>query len=211
MSDFSIEISLIKDGYNIIAGVDEVGRGPLAGPVVAAAVILDINSNLFENVNDSKKISEKNRKELYELIIENSLAYSINVIDNYEIDSINILNSTMLAMNNAINNLNIKPDYLLIDGNYFKGNAIPHRTVIKGDSISKSIAAASILAKVYRDNWMFEIADKEFPQYNFAKHKGYPTKEHIELIKKYGICKYHRISFMKKITQVSCTISTLDL
>ena len=201
MADFSIEASLIKDGYNIIAGIDEAGRGPLAGPVVAAAVILDINSNLFDKVDDSKKISEKNRKKLFELIVENSINYSINAIDNIEIDNINILNSTMLAMNNAINDLKIKPDYLLIDGNYFKGNILPYHTVIKGDSISKSIAAASILAKVYRDKWMVEVADKEFPQYNFAKHKGYATKKHIELIKKYGICKYHRTSFLGNILQ----------
>jgi len=199
MSDFSIEISLIKDGYNIIAGVDEAGRGPLAGPVVAAAVILDINSNLFEKVNDSKKISEKNRKELFDLIVRNAIDYSIDTVNNFEIDNINILNSTMLVMNNAINSLKIKPDYLLIDGNYFKGSKLPYNTVIKGDSISKSIAAASILAKVYRDNFMIEVADKEFPQYNFAKHKGYATKEHIELVKKYGTCKYHRMSFLGNV------------
>ena len=201
MADFSIEASLIKEDYNIIVGVDEAGRGPLAGPVVAAAVILDINSDLFDEIDDSKKITEKNRNKLFELIVENSIDYSINTIDNFEIDNINILNSTMLAMNNAINNLKVKPDYLLIDGNYFKGNVLQYRTVIKGDSISKSIAAASILAKVHRDRWMMEIAAQEFPQYNFAKHKGYATKEHIELIKKYGTCKYHRISFLKKILQ----------
>jgi ribonuclease HII len=201
MADFSIEASLIKEGYNIIAGIDEAGRGPLAGPVVAAAVILDIHSDLFDEIDDSKKITEKRRNKLFELIIGNSVDYSINTIDNFEIDNINILNSTMLAMNNAINNLKVKPDYLLIDGNYFKGNILPYRTVIKGDSISKSIAAASILAKVHRDKWMMEIAAQEFPEYNFAKHKGYATKEHIELIKKYGTCKYHRISFLKKILQ----------
>ena len=197
MSDFSIELSLIKKDYSVIAGIDEAGRGPLAGPVVAAAVILDINSKLFDKVNDSKKLSEKKRKELFELIIENSIDYSISAVDNTVIDSINILEATMLAMNNSANNLKIKPEYLLIDGNYFKGNLLPFSTVIKGDTVSKSIAAASILAKVSRDNWMCEIADKEFPQYNFAKHKGYATKEHIELIKKFGICKYHRISFLK--------------
>ena len=198
MADFSIENALISDSYNVIAGVDEAGRGPLAGPVVAAAVILDVNSNLFGEIDDSKKISEKNRSKLFDLIVENS-DYSISAVDNFEIDRINILNSTMLAMNNAINGLQRRIDYLLIDGNYFNGSILPYRTVVKGDSISKSIAAASILAKVHRDKWMTEVAAQEFPQYNFAKHKGYPTKEHIELIKKYGTCKYHRITFLKKI------------
>ena len=174
MADFSIENALISDGYNVIAGVDEAGRGPLAGPVVAAAVILDVNSNMFGEIDDSKKISEKNRSKLFDLIVENS-DYSISAVDNFEIDRINILNSTMLAMNNAINGLQRRIDYLLIDGNYFNGSILPYRTVVKGDSISKSIAAASILAKVHRDKWMTEVAAQEFPQYNFAKHKGYPT------------------------------------
>ena len=206
MSDFRIEEELIKQNYKYIAGIDEAGRGPLAGPVVAAAIILTINNNLFYEVNDSKLIKEKKRHQLSDIIINNAIAYSIAEINNNIIDEINILNATMKAMENAVSNLKIQPDYLLIDGNRYCSDAIPFRTIIKGDSICKSISAASILAKVYRDNFMIEIVDKEFPQYNFAKHKGYGTKEHIELIKKYGICKYHRTSFLNKILPTATTL-----
>lgn len=202
MSDFLIETDLIRNGYKLIAGIDEAGRGPLAGPVVAAAVILNTdNLDVLDEVNDSKKISENKRNKLFDVVTCNAINYAIVSIDNLVIDDINILNATMLAMNQAVSNLTVKPNFLLIDGNYFKNNTIPYRTVVKGDSLSKSIAAASILAKVYRDKWMIEVANKEFPEYHFAKHKGYATKEHIELIKKYGTCKYHRISFLDKIMQ----------
>ncbi len=203
MADFNIEKELQKQDYKYIAGVDEAGRGPLAGPVVAAAVILPLtdvaDNNLFDEINDSKQTKEKKRYELFDVITDNATAYSISEINNNTIDEINILNATMKAMENAVCNLKIQPDYLLIDGNRYCSPVIPFRTIIKGDSICKSISAASILAKVYRDKFMIEIADKEFPQYNFAKHKGYGTKEHIELIKKHGICKYHRLSFLNKI------------
>jgi ribonuclease HII len=199
MTNFSIEIELAKQGYKYIAGVDEAGRGPLAGPVVAAAVILPIDEKLFTEINDSKKIIEKKRNELFDLIINNAVSFSIQEINNKTIDTINILNATMKAMENAVFNLKIQADYLIIDGNKYYSDAIPYKTIIKGDTISKSIAAASILAKVYRDKFMIEVANKEFPQYNFAKHKGYGTKEHIGLIGKYGFCEYHRASFLKKI------------
>ncbi len=200
MADFSLERQLaLSQQYKLIAGIDEAGRGPLAGPVVAAAVILDYNSTIFDKVNDSKQLGEKNREKLFDVICNNSISYSIQLIDNIRIDSINILNATMLAMSNAVDSLKYKPDYLLIDGNYYNNNKIPYRTVIKGDSISTSIAASSILAKVFRDRWVAEIAHKEYPEYNFAKHKGYATNEHIELIKKHGACKYHRRTFLTKI------------
>ena len=199
MADFSIEIELHKQHYKYIAGVDEAGRGPLAGPVVAAAVILPINEELFAEINDSKKVASKKRVELFDLIIKESIFYSIESVDNLVIDDINILNATMKAMEKSVLGLTKCPDYLLIDGNRYNSKDVPYRTIIKGDSISKSIAAASILAKVYRDKFMVEVVDKEFPQYNFAKHKGYGTKEHIALVKKYGVCKYHRFSFLKNI------------
>ncbi|MDR0926660.1 MAG: ribonuclease HII [Ignavibacteria bacterium] len=201
MSDFSIELSIIKDGYKIVAGIDEAGRGPLAGPVVAAAVILPIDADLFAEVDDSKVLSEKKRDRLYDVIVDNAVAYAICAIDNITIDDVNILNATMLAMENSVKQLGITPDFLLIDGNRYNDTEIPYRTVIKGDSISKSIGAASILAKVKRDRWMCEVAHNEFPEYNFAKHKGYATKEHIQLIQKYGTCKYHRRSFLRNILQ----------
>lgn len=203
MADFSIENCLQKQGFYNIAGVDEAGRGPLAGPVVAAAVILDCCTDIFKDVNDSKKITKSKRKELFELIIKNAISHSIQFVNENIIDNINILQSTIQAMNSAIKGLNTKVDFIIVDGNYFHYSMgikdIPFKTIIKGDVKSISIAAASILAKVARDEWMEEVAAKEFPQYNFMKNKGYPTKEHINLLKKYGACKYHRKSFIKKI------------
>lgn len=197
MADFSIERILHAQGYKFVAGVDEAGRGPLAGPVVAAAVVLKDNEELFIEVNDSKQLNSKKREELYDLIVVNAVSYSVVAVESQKIDEINILQATFLAMQTAIGNLP-QVDYLLIDGNKFVKSAVPYQTVVKGDGISKSIAAASILAKVSRDRCMLKL-DKEFPQYNFAKHKGYPTKEHIAAILKYGICKYHRKSFLTKI------------
>ncbi len=201
MADFSLETELISKNYKSIVGIDEAGRGPLAGPVVAAAVILDVQSDVFLEVDDSKKISERKRQELFELITENAIDYSIAFVDEETIDEINILQATMLAMKLAILDLTHKTDFLLIDGNYFKNKEIvtPFKTVVKGDKISTSIAAASILAKVSRDNWMIDVVSKEFPEYHFEKHKGYATKQHIEIIKSKGACKYHRRTFLRKI------------
>ncbi len=192
-----IENERRKKGYKYIAGVDEAGRGPLAGPVYAAAVILP-EGMLIEGINDSKKLSEKKREELFDVICEKALAYCIAEVSHTRIDEINILNATFEAMNKAVNGLNIRPDYVLIDGNRIKGMEIPHETVVKGDAKSISIAAASILAKVSRDRVMYEMA-KQYPLYGFDKHKGYGTKAHCDAILKYGACEIHRRSFLKKI------------
>ena len=191
------ENELKKQGYNLIAGVDEAGRGPLAGPVYAAAVILKDNE-IIEGLNDSKKLSEKRREEIYDIICEKAVAYSVFSVDEKRIDEINILNATFEAMNGAVDNLDIKPDYVLIDGNRIKDMEIPHETIVKGDAKSASIAAASILAKVSRDK-MIDKMDCEYPEYGFIRHKGYGTKEHTEAILKYGPCKIHRRTFLKKI------------
>ena len=192
-----IENERRKKGYKYIAGVDEAGRGPLAGPVYAAAVILP-EGMLIEGINDSKKLSEKKREELFDVICEKASAYCIAEVSHTRIDEINILNATFEAMNKAVNGLNIRPDYVLIDGNRIKGMEIPHETVVKGDAKSISIAAASILAKVSRDRFMYEMA-KQYPLYGFDKHKGYGTKAHCDAILKYGECEIHRKSFLKKI------------
>lgn len=192
-----IENERRKKGYKYIAGVDEAGRGPLAGPVYAAAVILP-EGMLIEGINDSKKLSEKKREELFDVICEKASAYCIAEVSHTRIDEINILNATFEAMNKAVNGLNIRPDYVLIDGNRIKGMEIPHETVVKGDAKSISIAAASILAKVSRDRVMYEMA-KQYPLYGFDKHKGYGTKAHCDAILKYGACEIHRRSFLKKI------------
>lgn len=184
----------LKSGF--VAGVDEAGRGPLAGDVFAAAVILDRDC-MIEGLDDSKKLSFKKREELFEKIINNSLAYGIATASVAEIDRLNILEATVLAMNRAIKLLKVNPDFALIDGNYSKGIVCDNIAVVGGDRKSASIAAASILAKVSRDRYMLEIADK-YPVYNFSKHKGYGTKEHIEAIKKYGVCKLHREKFCRK-------------
>ena len=186
-----------KNGYNCVCGVDEAGRGPLAGPVFAAAVVLP-KDFIIEGVNDSKKLTEKKREELFEIIKEKSLAYSIASASEAEIDEVNILNATFLAMQRAIENLKIKPDFALIDGNRLPKLEIDSRSVIKGDSLSESIAAASILAKVERDRYMLKMS-KIYPEYFFEKHKGYGTKLHIETLRKYGPSKIHRKSFLKKI------------
>lgn len=192
-----IENECRKKGYKYIAGVDEAGRGPLAGPVYAAAVILP-EGTFIEGINDSKKLSEKKREELFDVICEKASAYCIAEVSHTRIDEINILNATFEAMNKAVNGLNIRPDYVLIDGNRIKGMEIPHETVVKGDAKSISIAAASILAKVSRDRVMYEMA-KQYPLYGFDKHKGYGTKAHCDAILKYGACEIHRRSFLKKI------------
>ena len=201
MSEFINDLELIGDGkdYQYICGVDEAGRGPLCGPVAAAAVIMPKDSRI-EGVNDSKKLTEKKREVLYEQIIKEAIAYHVCLIDNEEIDEINILNATLKAMETAINNLTVKADFALIDGNRNKGITTPNQMVVKGDSKSYSIACASILAKVTRDRLMEEY-DEKYPEYGFLKHKGYGTKAHYEAIEKYGITPIHRKTFLKKILE----------
>lgn len=198
MPDFTYEKAACESGFKLICGVDEAGRGPLAGPVCAAAVILAEDTEI-EGLNDSKKLSEKKREALYEIIKEKAVAYAIAFGTIQEIEEFNILEATFIAMNRAIDQLPIKADFALIDGNRVpKGIKIPCETVVKGDAKSASIAAASILAKVTRDRLLMEY-DKEYPQYNFKKHKGYGTKEHTDLILQYGPCPIHRPSFLKKL------------
>lgn len=198
MPDYSIEKNIQSKGYELVAGVDEAGRGPLAGPVCAAAVILPENCEI-EGLNDSKKLSEKKREALYDVIIEKAISYDIQLVDNNVIDEINILNATMLAMTNAVNSLSVKPDYVIIDGNKVPGQLnIPSDCIVKGDAKSMSIAAASILAKVTRDRLMLEL-DKKYPEYEFARHKGYGTKLHQEKLLEYGPCEIHRKTFIGKI------------
>ena len=195
MLDYTFDISKKNEKIQIICGVDETGRGPLAGPVVAAACILP-DGFVIEGLNDSKKLSEKKREKLYDVIVENALDYCIASASVEEIEEINILNAAMLAMKRAIEGLKIKPDLALIDGNTSRGFTVENETVVGGDAISPSIAAASILAKVTRDRMCYDF-DKEYPEYGFAKHKGYGTKVHIEAIKKYGVTPIHRPSFLK--------------
>lgn len=198
MPDFEIEKSARLKGYKLICGVDEAGRGPLAGPVCAAAVILPEDTEI-EGLNDSKKLSEKKRELLYDVICEKALAYCISFGTIEEIEKFNILEATFIAMNRSIDGLSLKPDYALIDGNRVpKEINVPCETVVKGDAKSSSIAAASILAKVTRDRLLMKY-DSEYPVYNFKKHKGYGTKEHTDLILKYGPCPIHRMSFLKKL------------
>ncbi|HCI59888.1 MAG TPA: ribonuclease HII [Ruminococcus sp.] len=184
-------------GYKAICGVDEAGRGPLAGPVCAAAVILPPNT-IIDGVNDSKKLTEKKREALFDVIKETAVSYCIAYASVEEIESINILNATMLAMKRAVEGLNVKADYAMIDGNKMPPLDIDGETIVKGDAKSMSIACASILAKVSRDRLLYEYA-KEYPQYQFDKHKGYGTAAHREAILKYGPCPYHRMSFLTKI------------
>ena len=195
MLDYKLEQKLIDDGFEVVCGVDEAGRGPLCGPVVAAAVILP--SGLYiEGLNDSKKLTEKKREALFEIIKEKAVAYAIAEASPAEIDEINILNASMLAMKRAVEALPIKADFALIDGNCSRGFNIPTETVVKGDAMSYSIAAASILAKVTRDRQCIEL-DREYPEYGIAKHKGYPTKDHMDAVKKYGPAPIYRRSFLK--------------
>lgn len=193
---WEIEDSCFENGIQLICGVDEAGRGPLAGPVCAAAVILPPHAEI-PGLNDSKKLSDKKRRELYPVIKEQAIAYGIGFASHEEIDEINILQATYLAMERAIAQLSVKPELALIDGNRAKDFGIPVKTVIKGDSLSASIAAASILAKVTRDDLMLEAA-KEYPQYAFEVHKGYGTKAHYEALTAHGPSPIHRMSFLKK-------------
>jgi len=182
-----------EKGYNLIAGVDEAGRGPLAGPVFAAAVVFE-KGTVIPEINDSKKLTEKKREELFDVIKEKALYYSIVSADEKEIDRINILNATYKCFNAAVSELDAMPDVVLIDGNRCGEMPTEYETIVKGDARSMSIAAASILAKVARDRYITEL-DSKYPEYNFKKHKGYGTKEHLELIAKFGPCPIHRMTF----------------
>lgn len=195
--NYEIEQELFNKGINFIAGVDEAGRGPLAGPVFAAAVVLR-NGQFLDGVTDSKKLSEKKRDYLYDKIIDEAVSFSIAIADEKEIDEINIRNATFRAMNKAINSLELIPDFVLIDGNAIKDLSLPHQCVVKGDFKCNSIAAASILAKVSRDRFMKKCHEL-YPEYEFDKHKGYPTKLHYEKIREFGICPLHRLTFLKNI------------
>ena len=193
-----IDKSYFKEGYNYICGIDEAGRGPLAGPVVVAAVIMPKDS-MIEGVNDSKKVSEKKREKLYELIIEEAISYSVGIVDQNEIDRINILNATKAGLTEAVRTLKVKPELILVDAlTNIDTCGVPYQSIIKGDAKSYSIAAASIIAKVTRDRIMREW-DKVYPQYGFEKHKGYGTAAHIAAIKENGLCPLHRLSFVKNI------------
>ncbi len=193
---WAIEESLYHQGITLVCGVDEAGRGPLAGPVCAAAVILSAHV-VIPGLNDSKKLTDKKRRELFPVIKENAIAYAIACASHEEIDEINILQATYLAMERAVAGLSVKPEYLLIDGNRSKDFGIPTQTVVKGDSLSASIAAASILAKVTRDDIMLESA-KDFPEYGFEVHKGYGTKAHYAALTEVGPSPIHRMTFLKK-------------
>lgn len=195
---FEYEKQAMAEGYNVVCGVDEAGRGPLCGPVCAAAVILPVDCEI-EGINDSKKLSEKKREALFDEIKEKALSFSIAFASVEEIEEHNILNATYLAMNRAVEGLAISADFALIDGNRVPTHIkVPCKTVVKGDALSCSIAAASILAKVTRDRLMLE-EDIKYPEYNFKKHKGYGTKEHTDAILKYGVSPIHRPSFLKKL------------
>lgn len=197
MDWLEFEKETLAKGYKSVCGVDEAGRGPLAGPVCAAAVILP-EGVIIDGVNDSKKLSEKKRESLFDVIREQALSYSIAYATVDEIEEINILNATMLAMRRAIDGLDIKADYAMIDGNKIPPLDIDAECIVKGDAKSMSIACASILAKVSRDRLLYKYAE-EYPMYGFDKHKGYGTKVHREAILKYGPCPYHRKSFLKKL------------
>ncbi len=196
MPDFTFENNAKANGYKLVCGVDEAGRGPLAGPVCAAAVILPENCEI-EGLNDSKKLTEKKREALFDVIIEKAVACSVAFGTLEEIEQYNILNATYLAMNRAIEGLKIPADYALIDGNRIPTDIkVPCETVVKGDAKSCSVAAASVLAKVTRDRLLLEYAE-QYPEYSFEKHKGYGTAAHYEAIRKYGVTPIHRLSFLK--------------
>ncbi len=191
------ELTLYNENVKYICGIDEAGRGPLAGPVVVGAVILPVDS-LIEGVNDSKKVSEKKREKVFEEIISQAVSYNVGIVDQNTIDEINILNATKLGVKKAIEGLEVKPDLILVDAlTNIETFGIPYKSIIKGDAKEYSIAAASIIAKVTRDRMMIEW-DKIFPQYGFAKHKGYGTAAHIQALKENGPCMLHRKSFIKK-------------
>lgn len=194
---YEYEKQAMAEGFRTVCGIDEAGRGPLCGPVCAAAVILPVDCE-FEGINDSKKLSEKKREKLYDEIIQKAVCYSVSMVPSDVIDEINILQATFLAMRNAAAALSVKPDLALIDGNQKPGLAIEERTIVKGDAKSVSIAAASILAKVTRDRYMLTL-DEKYPEYQFARHKGYGTKLHYEMLSQYGLCPEHRRTFLKKI------------
>jgi len=192
IDNYKYEKELNNQGITLIAGVDEVGRGPLIGPVVAAAVILPVGFQL-EGLTDSKKLSEKKREQFYEIIKKEAISIGVGIISEKRIDEINIYEATKEAMREAINNLSVKPEHILIDAMPLN-LAIPTTSIIKGDLLSLSISAASVVAKVERDHMLYEI-DKEFPMYDLKNNKGYGTKKHLEAIKEYGITKYHRLSY----------------
>ena len=195
MPNYEYEEKRYAEGYLAVCGCDEAGRGPLCGPVVAAAVILPLGLEI-EGLNDSKKLSEKKREALFEIIKEKAVSYAIAEASPEEIDDINILNASMLAMRRAVDALQIKADFALIDGNCSRGFEIPTETVVRGDAKSASIAAASILAKVTRDRQCAEL-DRLYPEYGIAKHKGYPTKDHMDAVREHGPSPIHRRSFLK--------------
>ena len=197
MLDYSYENNAHNEGHLVVCGVDEAGRGPLAGPVFAGAVILPENYT-HEILNDSKKLSEKKRDLVYNDIIRDAVSWSVGIATEQEIDDINILNATFLAMKRAVNGLNIKPDLAFIDGNRYANTGVKEITIVKGESKCMTVAAASIIAKVSRDRFMQEV-DKQYPQYQFSKHKGYGTKLHYEMIEQYGISPVHRKTFLKNI------------
>ena len=193
---WAIENQFFEQGYQVICGVDEAGRGPLAGPVCAAAVILPPNLEL-PGLNDSKKLTDKKRRVLAPIIKEKAIAYGIAFADHKEIDEINILQATYLAMERALSQLSVRPDMALIDGNRAKDFGLPVTTVVHGDALSASIAAASILAKVTRDDYMDQMAE-QYPEYGFQVHKAYGTKAHYEALRQYGPSPIHRMTFLKK-------------
>ncbi|MEA4832048.1 MAG: ribonuclease HII [Oscillospiraceae bacterium] len=195
--DWFFQNSIVPEGYSVVCGLDEAGRGPLAGPVYAAAVILPQNLTI-PGLDDSKRLSEKKRDELFEVIKAYAIDWAVAHAEPYEIDMMNILNASMLAMKRATSLLRVRPQLLLVDGNIARGFDIPAIPVVKGDGKLPSVAAASILAKVLRDRFCEEL-DKQYPEYHFAQHKGYPTKEHRELIKKFGPCPAHRMTFLRNI------------
>ena len=199
--DYTLERTALTQGYRSVCGVDEAGAGPLMGPVYAAAVILPQDCTI-DGLDDSKKLTEKKREALFDVICETALAYSVAFIEAKEIDEIDILNARMKAMQLAIDGLSVSADFALIDGNRDHGTkyavTTPHQTVIGGDGRSVSIAAASILAKVSRDRFVTDVLDKQYPQYQFAKHKGYGTKLHYAMLDAYGPCEVHRMTFLKK-------------
>lgn len=196
---FDYETAAKNSGFSLVCGVDEAGRGPLAGPVFAAAVILPEHCSI-PGLNDSKKLTEKRREALFPLICEQALAFSVASASEQEIDDLNILNATYLAMKRAVEGLSPRADFALVDGNRLPPLDIPAETLVKGDAKSLSVAAASVLAKVSRDRYMLELA-KVYPQYQFEKHKGYGTKLHYELIGRYGVSEVHRKSFLKTLSK----------